>query len=209
MIPGQIASLLTILATAVMAASAAIQGVRHRLDPFGATVLAFATAVGGGTLRDLVIGRVPVFWIHDLTYALTVIPVALVTFWVATRMEAGNGRRLAWLMRLDAIGLALFTVVGVRVALAYDTPALTAILIGCITGTVGGMIRDLLCNVTPSVLKEDLYATISLMGGGIYVLILRESGEAAAVGLSFAAVLFTRLAVLERRPRRKRPAEWD
>lgn len=209
MIPGQIASLLTILATAVMAASAAIQGVRHRLDPFGATVLAFATAVGGGTLRDLVIGRVPVFWIHDLTYALTVIPVALVTFWVATRMEAGNGRRLAWLMRLDAIGLALFTVVGVRVALAYDTPALTAILIGCITGTVGGMIRDLLCSVTPSVLKEDLYATISLMGGGIYVLILRESGEAAAVGLSFAAVLFTRLAVLERRPRRKRPAEWD
>ncbi|MFV0358305.1 trimeric intracellular cation channel family protein [Tropicimonas sp.] len=191
---------LTILATAVMAASAAIQAARHNMDMFGATVLAFATALGGGTVRDLLIGRVPVFWISDLTYVATVVPVALLFYYLATRMEAGNGVRLRWLLRLDALGLALFTLIGVRVALQYETPAVIAVIIGCITGTVGGMIRDLLSNVTPAVLKEDLYATISLAGGGLYVLLASHAGQGVALTISFLAMLIVRLVVLERMP---------
>lgn len=189
---------LTILATAVMAASAAIQAVRHRMDPFGATVLAFATALGGGTVRDLLLGRVPVFWMSDLRYVATVVPVALIFYYLATRMHAGNGRRLRWLLRFDALGLALFTLVGVRVAQDYDTPAVIAVIVGCITGTVGGMIRDLLSNVTPTVLKEDLYATISLAGGAGYFLLQPFLGEAVALVICFAAMLLVRLFVLER-----------
>ena len=145
--------LLTVLATAVMAASAALQGVRHELDLFGATVIAVAAAVGGGTVRDLLLGRMPVFWITDLTYLLTAIPVGALAFLVGRTLPSGNGRRLRLLMMFDAAGLALFTLVGIEVALEAQVHPFVAVVIGCITGTVGGMIRDILCNVTPSVLR--------------------------------------------------------
>ncbi|MEP2530192.1 TRIC cation channel family protein [Shimia sp.] len=189
---------LTVAATAVMAASAAIQGVRHELDLFGAIVIAVAAAVGGGTVRDLLLGRVPVFWINDLTYLLTAIPVAVAAFVIGARLPSGNGRRLRLLMQFDAVGLALFTLVGIEVALEMQTHPLIAVVIGCITGTVGGMIRDILCNVTPSVLKEDLYATISLIGGGVFVLVEPHMDEPVAIVVCFALMLIARLIVIAR-----------
>ena len=196
-----VAFFLTVLATAVMAASAAIQGVRHELDLFGATVIAVAAAVGGGTVRDLLLGRVPVFWINDLTYLLTAVPVALVAFVIGSRLPSGNGRRLRLLMMFDAVGLALFTLVGIDVALAVGTNPLIAVIIGCVTGTVGGMIRDILCNVTPSVLKEDLYATISLVGGAVFVIIAPRMDERVAMVLCFGLMLVARLIVIVRSPK--------
>ncbi|MCP4819877.1 MAG: trimeric intracellular cation channel family protein [Shimia sp.] len=189
---------LTVVATAVMAASAAIQGARLQLDLFGATVIAVTTAVGGGTVRDMLLGRMPVFWITDMTYLFTAVPVAVVMFFVATKLPAGNGKRLRLLMQLDAVGLALFTLVGVRVAQDMGTHLAIAVVIGVITGTVGGMIRDILCNVTPSVLKEDLYATISLVGGVLYLIIDEFLGEEWAIGLCFLAMLIVRLIVIAR-----------
>lgn len=190
--------ILTVVATAVMAASAAIQGARLELDLFGATVIAVATAVGGGTVRDMLLGRMPVFWITDLTYLYTAVPVAIVMFFVATKLPQGNGRRLRLLMQLDAVGLALFTLVGVRVAQGMETHAVIAVVIGCVTGTVGGMIRDILCGLTPSVLKEDLYATISLAGGVLYLFLEGWVAEEWAVGGCFLAMLIVRLIVIAR-----------
>ncbi|NRP12481.1 hypothetical protein XMM379_001544 [Aliiroseovarius sp. xm-m-379] len=191
---------LSLLATAVMAASAAIQAHRAHMDPFGAIVLAIATAMGGGTLRDLFLGLTPVFWLRDERFLAVVVPVALISFFIATRMSAGNGRRFQVLMHLDAIGLALFTLTGVQVALDAGISPLLAIVIGCITGTAGGMIRDLLCNMTPSLLKEDLYATLSLAGGGIYLLLLGRMEESMAAAISFALILLARIVVLRRIP---------
>ncbi|MBO9395728.1 trimeric intracellular cation channel family protein [Shimia sp. R9_2] len=193
----QFVTFTTIIATAVMAASASIQGVRHTLDLFGATLIGVATAVGGGTLRDLLLGRTPVFWIEDLSYLATAVPVAVAMYFVATRLPSGNGRRLRLLMQLDAIGLALFTLVGVRVALDMSTHPAIAVVIGCITGIVGGIIRDVLCNVTPSVLKEDLYATVSLIGGGIYVLSAPIIGETLSFALCFVLMLIARLILIK------------
>ncbi|MBO9407739.1 trimeric intracellular cation channel family protein [Shimia sp. R9_1] len=193
----QFVTFTTIIATAVMAASASIQGVRHTLDLFGATLIGVATAVGGGTLRDLLLGRTPVFWIEDLSYLATAVPVAVAMYFVATRLPSGNGRRLRLLMQLDAIGLALFTLVGVRVALDMSTHPAIAVVIGCITGIVGGIIRDVLCNVTPSVLKEDLYATVSLIGGGIYVLSAPIIGETLSFALCFGLMLIARLILIK------------
>ncbi len=190
--------LLTVLATAVMAASAALQGVRHELDLFGATVIAVAAAVGGGTVRDLLLGRMPVFWITDLTYLLTAIPVGALAFLVGRTLPSGNGRRLRLLMMFDAAGLALFTLVGIEVALEAQVHPFVAVVIGCITGTVGGMIRDILCNVTPSVLREDLYASISLAGGAVFVLIQPLMDVRAAMGVSFGLMLVARLVVIQR-----------
>jgi len=189
---------LTLLATADMAASASIQAHRAEMDAFGATVLAIATGMGGGTLRDLFLGNTPVFWINDLRYISVAIPVALLGFLLASRIPSGNGQRLTVLLHLDAVGLALFTLTGVQVALGFGVHPLMAIVLGCITGTAGGMIRDLLCNMTPSLLKEDLYATISLAGGGIYLTLLPTIGETPALAISFGAMLIARIVVLAR-----------
>ncbi|MCK8464781.1 trimeric intracellular cation channel family protein [Aliiroseovarius sp. S1339] len=193
---------LSLLATAVMAASAAIQAHRVHMDLFGATVLAIATSMGGGTLRDLFLGLTPVFWITDTRYLATAVPVALISFAFATRMSSGGGRRLKMLMQLDAIGLALFTLTGVQVALDAGISPVLAIVIGCVTGTAGGMIRDLLCNMTPSLLKEDLYATLSLLGGAVYLALLTYLGDTLAAGISFAVILAARLLVLQLKPPR-------
>jgi uncharacterized membrane protein YeiH len=161
-------------------------------------VLAISAALGGGTVRDLLLGRTPVFWITDMTYIATTIPVAILTFLLATRMASGNGRRLRLLMYLDAMGLALFTLVGVEIALEAGTSPIIAIIIGCITGTVGGMIRDLLCNLSPAILKEDLYATISLAGGALVLMLERLMPDGPAAGIAFLAMMAARLVVIER-----------
>ncbi|MEQ9694376.1 TRIC cation channel family protein [Shimia sp. SDUM112013] len=192
-------SSLALIATAVMAASAAIQARRFELDLFGATVLGVATAMGGGTLRDVFLGLTPAFWITDLRYISVAVPASILSFWVAAKMPAGNGQRLALLMYLDAIGLALFTITGVQVALGAGAAPVIAIVLGCVTGTAGGMIRDLLCNITPSVLKEDLYATISLIGGAVYYGLVSVYADPVATIASFGLILFMRVGLLLRR----------
>ena len=195
----QISVLLIIVATAALAASAAIQAVRHKFDAFGATVLALATAMGGGTVRDILLGQTPVFWMTDLTYLATATPVGLLTFLWAKNLNSGGGRRLRMLMYFDAIGLALFTIAGVQAALAVGSSIPVAIIMGCITGTFGGIIRDVLCNVTPSVLKEDLYATISLLGGGLFIALeTLIPNETITIWSSFAAMLIARCLVILR-----------
>lgn len=198
---------LSLVATAVMAASAAIQARRFHLDLFGATVLGIVTAVGGGTLRDLLLGLTPVFWITDLRFLLVAVPTAILSFFFAARLPSGNGRRLAVLMYLDAIGLALFTLTGVQVALGAGVSPVIAIVIGCVTGTAGGMIRDLLCNITPSVLREDLYATISLAGGAVYLGLRQVMGETSATLAAFSLILLVRLVLLWRNPPRPEDLE--
>ncbi|MFK8035323.1 MAG: trimeric intracellular cation channel family protein [Hyphomicrobiales bacterium] len=191
-------SVLTVLATGVMAASAAIQGARQEFDPFGATVLAVVTAVGGGTLRDLLIGATPVFWIQDITYLATAVPVGMVTFFFAGKLRQGNERRLRLLMYLDAIGLALFTLVGIQVALANGISVMIAVVLGCITGVAGGMFRDVLCGLTPSILKQDLYATISLGGGIFYVLARTQLPNEICLAIAFVLMTVTRSIVVYR-----------
>jgi len=100
--------ILSLVATAVMAASAAIQGYRQGFDPFGATVLAIVTSVGGGTLRDLLMGKTPVFWLKDLTYLSTAVPMGLLVYFLAKKLQHGEGRRLRLLLYLDAMGLSVF-----------------------------------------------------------------------------------------------------
>jgi uncharacterized membrane protein YeiH len=189
---------LTIVVTAVMAASAAVQGIRQEFDPFGTTVLAIVTAVGGGTLRDLLIGATPVFWLRDMTYLSTAVPVALLTYLLGRNLKKGNGRRLRLLLYLDAIGLALFTIVGVQVAMASGLSLVSAVVLGCVTGVAGGMFRDVLCGLQPSILKQDLYATISLIGGLIYALGSQHFAEEVNLALAFIFMTALRCYVVYR-----------
>lgn len=196
--PNMIVLTLTALATAVMAASAATQAVRFEFDLFGATFLGVITAIGGGTFRDLLIGATPVFWLSDPIYIFTAVPVSAVVFFLVKNMAVGTGRRLKLLAYLDAVGLGLFTLVGVQVSLSSGVSAEMAIILGCITGIGGGMLRDILCGVTPIVLKKDIYATLSLVGGGLYLLARSYIAEEISIVIAFLFIAVVRILIVAR-----------
>lgn len=183
-----------------MAASAAVQAVRCDFDPVGAIFLSVVTAVGGGTLRDLLIGATPVFWLTGHMYLSVSVPIGLLTFYLVRKMQVGTGRRLKLLAYFDAIGLALFTLVGAKVALSSGIGPEFAVLLGCLTGIGGGMFRDVLCGITPIVLRKDIYATLSLIGGALYFGLQEIWSEPLSFLAAFLWIIVTRIIVVAKRP---------
>ena len=175
-----------------LAAASVIEAKQKRYDLFGVVVIALSAALGGGSLRDLLLDR-PVFWIKDQTYLMMALLAALLTFFVARRRAAPT--RIFLFM--DALGLALFTVVGTRIALALDTPWLPATFLGVVTGVFGGVLRDVLCNEEPLVFRGPLYATAAWAGALAYV-VLSTAGLTVpmAAGLAGGLILALRWASL-------------
>ncbi len=165
-------------AVASVAAAAVIEAGRKRYDLFGMLVIAISAALGGGSLRDLLLDR-PVFWVKDQTYLMTALIAALATFFLAPRRRVPQ----RFFLITDALGLALFTVVGTRVALSLDTPWLPASFLGVVTGVMGGILRDILCNEEPLVFQGPLYATAAWAGSLAYILFVSagQSGQMAAM----------------------------
>jgi uncharacterized membrane protein YeiH len=154
---------------------AAITGVLaargKKVDLFGVVVLALVTAFGGGTLRDLLVGDAPVFWIHDPNFLLNATAVAVVTFFTArTHQFPGSVLQVA-----DAFALALFTTIGVTKALVFHVTPSIAVAMGVITGVAGGIMRDLLTGEIPLVFRREiyLYATAALCGALVLVALNR------------------------------------
>lgn len=167
-----------IAAVAVNAASGVLEAGRRPFDLFGMVVVALAAALGGGSLRDVLLDRT-VFWIADQSYLIAAIASGLATFTLVrlVRLPA----RLFLLP--DAVGLALFTVSGTQAALAVGAPWLVASLMGVITGVFGGILRDMLCNEVPLVFTGELYATASWAGALVLVALI-----AAGVSTGWAAL---------------------
>lgn len=184
--------LLDLAGVAVFAISGVQVAGQMRMDAFGATVLAAVTAIGGGTIRDTIIGAKPVFWVHDPVYLGVIIATSLLTILLANRTH----RMPSILLPLaDAAGLALFTVLGAQKALAYGTPEVTAVVMGVITGVAGGIIRDLLANRVPMVLQKEIYATASVLGGVVYTCALMlDLSNPIAMLLGMAVVFILRMA---------------
>lgn len=180
-------------AVAVNAVTGVLDSGRKRMDLIGALLVGVATALGGGTVRDLLLDR-NVFWVVDQTYLIAALGTGLVTFFVA---RASSVPPRLFLIP-DALGLALFTIVGTQVALQWHTPWLTASLMGVITGVVGGVLRDILCNDVPLVfLKGELYATAA-WAGALALIGLQQLGVSPIVAawLAMAVVLVLRLAAM-------------
>lgn len=156
---------LEMLGTAAFAVSGALAASRKNMDIFGFGVLALMPAVGGGTIRDIIIGKTPVFWITDSRYVVVSLVAALVVFF--TSYKPGSRRRL--LIWMDAIGLALFAALGTQISLMHDTGALVAVMLGVTTAVTGGMIRDIICNEIPLVLSHEIYATAAFVASVVYV----------------------------------------
>lgn len=178
----------------VFALSGALAAVRRGMDLFGVAFIAFLPAVGGGTVRDLVLD-LPVFWITDPTPVLLTAIAAGLVFAFSGRIERRR-RLLEW---CDAVGLAVFCVLGARRALTVTDLPVVAVMMGVATAVVGGLLRDVVCNEIPLVLHREIYATAAVLGAGVYVaarlLALPESfalatGAGAAFGLRATALRF-------------------
>lgn len=182
--------LLDLVGTAAFAASGAWVGVRKRMDLFGVLVLGMVTAVGGGTLRDLLLGDTPPFSLKDESYIYIAISVSLIVFANRMRFKALEKP----LLYFDAVGLGTFVVIGTTKALDYQLGWLGAILMGVMTGTAGGVFRDVLANQVPLVLRREIYASACVAGGALLV-ILEQSGAGRFVAALLAAgtVIIVRL----------------
>lgn len=169
--------ILGIIGGLAFAISGALAAMRNDMDIFGVCLIALMPAVGGGTLRDLILDT-PVFWVVDNTAIWLALGAGILVFFASPIIES---RRtvLAW---ADAIGLAVFSVLGAERAFQLTGSPIIAIMMGVTTGIVGGMIRDVICNEVPLVLKREVYATAGFVGAGFYILLLKlETAPVVAI----------------------------
>lgn len=179
---------------AACAASGALSAGRKSLDFIGVMVISLAAAVGGGTLRDLLLDRNPVFWLADNFYLYVSIGSGLLT-WVYTRRWSPPMRLL---LTVDAVGLALFTITGTQIAEQMEQTVVICLAMGVITGVAGGVLRDILCGEIPMTFRRsELYASAALLGSGVY-LVLEETPLPVDVSAMVGAgtIFLLRLAAL-------------
>lgn len=179
---------------AVFAASGALTASRKQLDLVGFCLVATVTGIGGGTLRDLLLGG-PVYWVQQPSYVVLCLSVAVAVFFVAPHLES----RLRALLWADAVGLALFCVTGAEEALLAGASLVVAVLMGVMTATFGGIVRDVLCAELPLVLRQEIYATAAALGALIYAGLAtaglaapaaQAAGFVAAFGLRAVGIAF-------------------
>lgn len=181
--------LIDILGTIAFAVSGGLTAMKKRMDVFGIFIIAFVTAVGGGTLRDLLIDA-EISWMLDLTY-LYVIAIATLLA-IIFRKKLNYVRKSLFLF--DTIGIALYTVVGVEKGIEAGFPAVICIALGTTTACFGGVIRDILCNEIPVIFRKNIYATACILGGIVYFLLLETSlSQDIVVIISGAVVIVVRL----------------
>ena len=191
-------SIFELLGTVAFAVSGAMEGVRHRMDLFGVTLLGLVTAIGGGVLRDLVIGQIPPKVFRESRCAVLAILVALAVFIILKLTQERKPRALARLRdRLyflsDTLGLAAFTVLGIESAGPGRNTGLL-LFVGMITGVGGGVLRDILAGSVPSILRKHIYAVASLAGALADVLLMHILPAEIAMLAGFGVVVLIRLA---------------
>lgn len=188
--------LLDLVGVGVFAVSGALAAGRKSLDLLGVVVVAVVTAIGGGTLRDVLLDRHPIFWIADPVYLGVIAGAALATVAWTRRFHPPDKT----LVIADALGLALFSVTGAQIAQDAGVAPAIAVIMGAMTGTAGGMIRDVLTNEIPLILRPEmeLYATAAIAGITLYLVLewmgvprpaASLAGMGAIAGLRFAAIL--------------------
>jgi len=185
----------------VFAITGALKARSYKLDIFGAAVLAFVTAYGGGTLRDLLIGIRPVSWVNTNIALVLLLAATGLTFF----FKSGSLHLKRLIFYTDAAGLGLFTITGIEKSLRFGINEEYAVMMGVITATFGGLIADILCNAVPNLLKRgELYATVSLIGGIIYVLMKNVAVE-DNTSLIICVVLTVAIRIYSKRKRLRLP----
>lgn len=179
------------MATAAFALSGVIEGARKRLDAVGICVVAGLAAFGGGTVRDVVLDRRPLFWIEHAgwLWALLVLCVAAMVFMRARHLEPTE-RAMQW---PDAVGLGLFSASGTQIALDSQMPAIVAVVLGMVTAVFGGVLRDIVCNEIPRAFNDHRPYAVCAFAGGWVLVAAHATGLSGWVALGLAAVVTTGL----------------
>jgi uncharacterized membrane protein YeiH len=156
--------LIDLIGTMAFAMSGGLTAFHKRLDPFGVFIIAFVTAVGGGTLRDMLIGRTPVGWMRDVNYVY----VIGLGYIIALLFRRKLDRLRTSLFLFDTIGLGVFTLIGLEKGIEVHLHPVICIALGTMTACFGGVIRDILCNEIPVIFRREIYATICIFGGVVF-----------------------------------------
>lgn len=183
--------LLDLIGVAVFAVSGVLVAAASGMDLLGGLALATLTAIGGGTLRDVLLDRHPVFWVRDARYLLVILLAAALTMlYLAFFPPPGHSFLIA-----DALGLALFAISGAQIAEAAGLSPLVVVLMGTMTGTAGGMLRDVMSARVPLIFREDIYATAAIAGIVVY-LILQKLGVSRSVAVSVGVLVILLMRLL-------------
>lgn len=169
----------------MFALSGGLLSARKELDPFGAAIIGTVAGMGGGTLRDILLGSLPVYWINSPTYLGVALAGALIGYYGSVLFDNDRGGRRQALAWADAGGLAVFCVIGAQAGMAVGANWSIAILTGVMSAAFGGLLRDIILNDVPLVLKEEIYALAALAGSALYVVTVSmglSTGIAAIVG---------------------------
>ena len=179
--------LLEIIGTMAFAMSGALTAMNKKMDPFGVFIVAFVTAVGGGTLRDVLIGRTPVGWMLDIRYVYLII----VGFILAIVFRKKFDRLRTSLFLFDTIGLGVFTLIGLEKGMNIGLHPVICIALGTITACFGGVIRDILCTEIPVIFRREIYATICIFGGIVFFLLRKLNLENDFLYLATSIIIIT------------------
>jgi uncharacterized membrane protein YeiH len=179
--------LLDIIGTMAFAMSGALTAMHKRLDPFGVFIIAFVTAVGGGTLRDVLIGRTPVGWMQDVKYVYVIILGYILA--IVFRKKFDKLRTSLFLF--DTIGLGVFTLIGLEKGIVIGLHPVICVALGTMTACFGGVIRDILCTEIPTIFRREIYATICIFGGIVFFALKELSLHEDVLYLTTSMVIIT------------------
>ena len=157
-------NIIDILGTFAFAVSGAFSAMERKLDPFGTLIISFVTAIGGGTIRDMLVGNFPVNWLQNDSSILIIFSAAIATMLFGTYLKQLNTS----LFLFDALGLGLFTIIGLEIGLKHNFSAGICIALGTISACFGGVLRDVLLNKVPLIFRKEIYALACIIGGAIY-----------------------------------------
>lgn len=158
---------LDILGTIAFAISGALVAMRKKFDPFGVFIISFATAIGGGTLRDVLIGTQPVGWMNNIHYVYAIIFATIMAILFRGKLKHLNKS----LFLFDTIGLGIFTIVGTEIGVNSNFHPIISIALGTVSASFGGVIRDILCNDIPVIFRKEIYATACVFGAIAFIVL--------------------------------------
>lgn len=177
-------TIIEILGTVAFTVSGAFSAMQKKLDAFGVLIIGFVTAIGGGTLRDVLIGNTPVSWLRDITVPMIILVTTIIT--IGFKRHVDNLK--ITLLVFDALGVGLFTIIGIQKGLAIDLNPAICIALGTITGCFGGVLRDMLLNYIPVLFHKELYAIPCITGGICYIYLRRVADQQIAESVSVVVI---------------------
>ncbi|HTL06858.1 MAG TPA: trimeric intracellular cation channel family protein [Chitinophagaceae bacterium] len=179
--------IIDILGTFSFAAAGAFAAMEKKLDAFGVLIISFATAIGGGTVRDVLLGRLPVAWLTNSTAIWVILIGAAAALFFSTLLQ----KLYRLLFYFDAMGLGLFTMLGIQTAMEQQLSTGICIMLGTVSGCFGGVLRDVLLNNVPLIFHKEIYASASILGGIVFFILLRAGMPADYASLTGIIIVFS------------------